>query len=114
MATLLQFPSRQIQVLSFLEQKLQELLQSKGADEELIEFAGASVRDIYHHNTEAENYSFDLPLPEGISEKALVQLRADIQAGIEGIREENHAIIVRLIAELTLAHVRIFQYERGH
>jgi hypothetical protein len=111
-AKLLQFPSQQVQGLAFLEEQLRELLGARGADQELMDFAASTVRQVYQRNAAAENYSFSLDLPESIGDAETEQLRQAIQAGIEGIRSENHKIIVRLIAELVLAEVKIFQYER--
>lgn len=113
MAKILQFPSQQVQGLAFLEEQLKELLLARGADQELVDFAAVTVSDIYQRNAQAENYDFSLTLPAGIDESSAEQLREGVQAGIEGIREENHAIIVRLIAELVLAEVKIFQHQRG-
>ena len=112
MATLLQFPSQQVQGLTFLEEQLRELLAGRGADQELMDFAARTMREIYQRNVEAENYSFSLDLPESLDAAQTGQLRDAIEAGIEGIRAENHKIIVHLIAELVLAEVKIFQHER--
>lgn len=113
MAKILQFPSSRIQGMSFLEDRLRELLRSKGADEELMNFAANTLKDIYQRNVEAENYSFSLNLPDSIDEAGASQLQAQVEQGIGIIREENHAIIVRLIAELALAQVQLFQLQRG-
>jgi len=111
-ATILQFPSQQVQGLAYLEDQLRDLLLARGADQLLIDFATRTVSDVYQRNVQAENYDFSLELPAGIDESSAEQLREGIQAGIVGIRTENHAIIVRLIAELVLAEVKIFQYQR--
>ena len=113
MAKILQFPSARIQGLSFLEERLRELLRNKGADQELMDFAANAIREIYQRNVEAENYSFSLSLPESVDDGEANQLKQQIQDGIEHIREENHAIIVRLIAELALAQVQLFQLQRN-
>lgn len=112
MAAILQFPSQQVQGLAYLEEQLRDLLLARGADQELIDFAARTVSDVYQRNAQAENYDFSLALPAGIDESSAEQLQEGIQAGIVGIRTENHAIIVRLIAELVLAEVKIFQYQR--
>ena len=112
MAQILEFPSSQMQGLSFLEDQLRELLQGKGADEELVKFATSTVKEIYLRTVEAENYSFSLTLPNSASAEEATRLQAEVQRGIENIRTENHAIVVRLVAELALAVVKIFQQER--
>jgi hypothetical protein len=112
MANILQFPSQQVQGLAYLEEQLKELLLARGADQELVDFAASTVSDVYQRNVTAENYDFSLSLPAVIDEPAAQQLQRAIETGIEGIRSENHAIIVRLIAELVLAEVKIFQYQR--
>ncbi len=113
MAKILEFPSQRVQGLAFLEEQIRDLLAARGADEELMEFAASTIGDIYQRNVDAENYCFSLVLPDTIDETQSVKLQADIETGIERIRAENHAIIVRLIAELTLAKVKIFQQQRA-
>lgn len=112
MARILEFPSQQVQGLAFLKDQIRDLLASKGADEELMNFAAATVGEIYQRHTQAENYGFTLTLPGSVDADAAALLQQDIEAGIQTIRAENHAVIVRLIAELTLAEVRSFQSER--
>lgn len=113
-AKVIEFPSRKLRGLAFLERRIRELLAKRGADEELMEFAAATVRKIYERNAEAENYSFRLSLPDGLGEEETARLRRELETGIEQVRSENHAIIVRLIAELALAEVKIFQHERDN
>ena len=113
MATILQFPSARIQGLSFLEDQLRDLLRGKGADEELMDYAASTVRDIYQRNVAEENYSFSLSLPEDTSEHSAENLQRQIESGVAGIRAENHSIIIRLIAELALAEVKLFQLQRA-
>ena len=36
-----------------------------------------------------------------------------VNTGLEGIRKENHSMMVKLIAQLMLAEVRLFQHERS-
>ena len=112
MAKVLEFPSRQVQGLSYVESQLRELLKRKGADQALMDYAAITIREIYQHYANAENYSFRLELPEATDEAMSKLLQARIEDGIEGIRAENHAIIVRLIAELALARVQLYQRER--
>jgi hypothetical protein len=112
MAKILQFPSSQIQGLAFLEDQLRELLRGKGADPELMEFAASTVRDIYQSNVEAENYTLSVTLPDSVDEAGAAQLEQGIMQGIDKIRAENHAVVVRLIAELALARVQLFQLQR--
>ena len=112
MAQVLEFPSQRVQGLAFLEEQIRELLKARAADEELIDFAANTVRDVYLRNIEAENYSFSLEVPGSICAEDAESLRSGIELGIKQIRDENHAIIVRLIAELVLAEVKLFQHQR--
>jgi hypothetical protein len=111
-ARILDFPSQRVQGLAFLEEQIRDLLAARGADEELMNFAAATIGEIYQRNVDAENYSFSLTLPDTIDEEQSSSLQQAIADGIERVRGENHAIIVRLIAELTLAEVRNFQQQR--
>ena len=112
MANILEFPSQRVQGRAFLEEQIRDLLAARGADDELMEFAANTIGEIYQRNVDAENYSFSLALPDTIDEVQSASLQLDIETGIEQIRAENHAIIVRLIAELTLAEVKVFQQQR--
>jgi hypothetical protein len=112
MADVLEFPSQRAQGLAFLEQQIRQLLAERGADQELIDFAADTVRRVYERSVEAENYSFSVALPEGISDGDAEALRESIREGVEHIRDENHAVVIRLIAELVMAEVRMFQASR--
>ena len=112
MASILEFPSQRAQGLAFLEQQVRQLLAERGADDELIDFAAETTRRVYERSIDAENYSFSVTLPDGISEDDAAALRGSIREGVERIRDENHAVVIRLIAELVMAEVRIFQANR--
>ena len=112
MTNILEFPSQRVQGLAFLDQQIRELLAARGADDELINFAADTVKRVYERSVGAENYSFSVALPEGVSEQDAETLRDAIRQGVEQIRDENHAVVVRLIAELVMAEVRMFQANR--
>ena len=113
MGEILEFPSQQAQGLAYLDQQLRELLVSKGADERLIDFAASQLTAIYAQLGESEQYSFSVELPEQLSETQGAGLYQQINDGLEGIRKENHALLVKLVAQLVLAEVRLFQHERA-
>lgn len=112
MATLLEFPSQRVQGLAYLQDQIRLLLSERGADEALIEFAAETVRAVYERSIDAENYSFSLELPATLDEADSATLSNSIREGIEKIRGENHAVVVRLIAELVMAEVKFFQANR--
>lgn len=112
MGDILEFPSQQARGLAFLDQQLRTLLEERGADQQLIDFAAAQLTDIYAQLSEAEQYSFSVELPDALSESDRDQLYDQVNKGLEGIRKENHALMVKLIAQLVLAEVRLFQHER--
>jgi hypothetical protein len=111
-SNILEFPSQRIQGLDFLDQQIRQLLRTRGADEELIDFAAETVKRVYDRSIEAENYSFSVTLPEGVAYEEAEVLRESIRRGLERIRDENHAVVIRLIAELVMAEVRMFQSQR--
>ena len=39
-------------------------------------------------------------------------LKEEITAGLEGIRQGNHSMLLQLVAELVLAEVKLFQHQR--
>ena len=113
MADILEFPSQQAQGLAFLDRQLRTLLEAKGADEQLIDFAANQLTRIYADLSESEQYSFTVDLPDSISRHDHDRLYTQVNEGLEGIRKENHALMIRLIAQLVLAQVRLFQHERA-
>lgn len=112
MADILEFPSRQAQGLAFLDRELRALLAARGADERLIDFAVSQLTRTYAQLSESEQYSFSVALPDSIDTAAKDALYQQINAGLEGIRKENHALMVQLIARLVLAELRLFAHER--
>ena len=113
MARILEFPSRQAQGLAFLDRELRALLAARGADEQLIDFAAGQLTDLYARTSEGEQYSFRVELPESIDADTRDSLYRQIDEGLGGIRRENHALIIELIAQLVLAKVQLFQHERA-
>ena len=112
MGNVLEFPSQQAQGLAFLDRQLRELLTSKGADDELIEFAANRLTDIYARINASEQYSFSIHLPEDLESTQRDSLQLEINAGLEGIRKENHSLLLELVAKLVLAEVQLFQLSR--
>ena len=113
MGDVLDFPTSRQQGLAFLEQQLRQLLIQKGADEHLIEFACEQLLDIYQRINASEQYTFSVRLPDGLAQEDRDDLQLDINTGLEGVRKENHALLVELIAQLVLAKVKLFQHERA-
>ncbi len=112
MGKLLEFPSQQAQGLAYLDRQLRQLLTAKGSDADTIDFAASALTRIYSELTEAEKYSFSIQLPLGLEDKQAEALETEINAGLEGIRQENHALMLKLVAQLVLAEVRLYQHER--
>ena len=112
MTNILEFPSQRAQGLAFLDQQIRQMLHDRGADEELVNFAADCVKRVYERSVDAENYSFSVTLPDGMSESDAETLRDSIKQGVERIRDENHAVVIRLIAELVMAEVRMFLANR--
>ncbi|MEM8560603.1 MAG: hypothetical protein AAGF57_00140 [Pseudomonadota bacterium] len=112
MANVLEFPSNRAQALAYLERQLRTLLSQRGADEELIDFAVTQLTHTYGELSGSEQYSFYVTLPDKLSEDEKTTLREQINKGLEGIRSENHALMVRLIAKLVLTEMRLFQHQR--
>ena len=113
MGDVLEFPSRQTQGLAFLDRELRALLAARGADDRLIEFAANQLTRMYARLSETEQYSFSVELPDAMDPADKESLYQQINIGLEGIRKENHSMMVKLIAQLLLAEVRLFQHERS-
>ena len=112
MADILEFPTREKQAFSFLQEQLSQLLSSKGADQTLIDFAIASLTDVYGELQKDSDCHFEVHLPSQMTEQEASRLQEDIGAGIEQLREEHHDLTLRLAARLMLTELRLFQRER--
>jgi len=113
MGDILEFPSRQAQGLAYLDRELRALLNARGADERLIDLAVSQLTRTYAQLSESEQYSFSVELPDSIDAGDRDALYRQINTGLEGIRKENHSLMVQLIARLVLAELRLFQHERA-
>lgn len=112
MAQVLTFPSSQVQGFAFLERELRQLLEKKGADDELVEFAIEQLTGIYRKVSDAEQQDFSVALPEGLSPSQRNQLESDINVGVTQLLKHNHRLTLELVAQLLLTQVRLFQLER--
>ena len=113
MGDILEFPSQQAQGLAYLDRQLRSLLAARGADQPLIDFAAGQLTQIYAELAESEQYSFNVDLPATVGAEDRDKLYQQVTAGLEGIRRENHALMLKLVAQLVLAQVRLFQHERS-
>lgn len=112
MGDVVEFPAQSAQGTAYLEKQLRQLLAAKGADDELIDFAIKQLSSTYNRLSEAEQYSFSVHFPESLSGAEKTRLQAEINAGLEGIRSENHALLLELIARLLLTELRLYQEQR--
>ncbi|MEH6581112.1 MAG: hypothetical protein V7754_04195 [Halioglobus sp.] len=113
MGKVFEFPSQQVQGLAYLDRQLRCLLEKKGADQQLIDFAATQLIDIYGQLSASEQYLFSLRLPCGMTAGQREDLNRQVNAGLEDIRQENHAMMIKLVAQLVLAQVRLYQLERA-
>lgn len=112
MGDVLEFPTSRAQGMAFLESQLREILTHKGADEQLIAFAVEQLVRVYERINESEQYSFSVHLPEGLAQTEKDTLHGEINAGLETVRRNNHALLLELVAQLVLAEVKLFQHQR--
>ena len=113
MGDVLDFPSQQAKGLAYLDREFRSLLDAKGADQQLIDFTAEQLTRIYADLSESEQYSFSIDLPDALSAEQRTTLQDQINSGLAGIRTENHALMLKLVARLVLAEVRAFQCERA-
>ena len=69
-----------------------------------VPFAERNVRQVVWYTTPE--------LPAHLGDQESASLYHQINAGLEGMRKENHALLVKMLAQLVLAEVRLFQHER--
>lgn len=114
MGEILEFPSRQAQGLAYLDRELRSLLAERGADDRLIDFAVNQLTRTYAQLSESEQYSFSVELPTSTSEADRDKIYQQVNTGLEGIRQENHSLMLKLAAQLVLAEVKLFQHQRDN
>ena len=114
MGEILEFPSQHAQGLAYLDRRLRDMLAAKGADQELIDFAAGQLTQIYAELAESEQYSFSVELPASTSEADRDKIYQQVNTGLEGIRQENHSLMLKLAAQLVLAEVKLFQHQRDN
>ncbi len=112
MGEIIQFPTRQRQAFNFLEHELTVLLRSKGADEALIDYAIATLTEVYDDLGRNAGCQFEVRLPPDLTAEQASQLREDISSGIEALKREQHDLTLKLAARLVLTELRLFQHER--
>lgn len=112
MGTVVEFPAQSAQGSAYLQKQLRALLAAKGADDALIEFAIKQLATSYNRLSETEQYTFSVHFPASLSGDEKARLQEEINAGLEGIRSENHALLLELIARLLLTEMRLYQEQR--
>jgi len=112
MGTVVEFPAQSARGIAFLETQLRQLLTAKGADEQLIDFAVKELLSSYNHLREAEQYSFAVHFPDTLTASQQQDLQDEINKGLEGIRAENHTLMLELTAQLLLTRIQLFQQQR--
>ena len=113
MADVLEFPTREKQAFQFLKEQLAVLLQSKGADEALIQFAAASLKSVYAELQLQSDCQFEVRLPKTLSPEDAQHLQEGIARGVDAMRQEHHDLALKLAARLLLTELRLFQHERN-
>ena len=79
MADILEFPAREQQAFSFLQEQLSHLLRSKGADQTLIDFAIASLTDAYGELQTKSDCHFEVRLPSQMTKQEASHLQEVLQ-----------------------------------
>ena len=90
------------------------MLKDRGADDALINFAIASLTDVYSELQRESDCHFEVRLPERLSQADATMLQEDIAQGIEQLRKEHHDLTLRLAARLILTELKLFQHERDN
>lgn len=112
MGKVVDFPTRGTRGVAFLESQLRQLLATKGADEPLIDFAVEQLVTTYARLRETEQYSFSVHFPDTLTAQQQQSLQDEINSGLEGIRAENHSLMLELTAQLLLTRIALFQQQR--
>lgn len=112
MAEVLEFPSREARAYAFLEQELTALLQARGADQPLINFATRTLREVYGELAESGDHTFRVDLPANTTVDEAQRMQQQIGEGLDTRRREHHQVVIRMAARLVLAEMQLFQQRR--
>lgn len=113
MVDVLEFPTQEARAFAFLERELRALLTARGADEALISYAIDALTSVYSEMAESSDYSFSVDLPPSIASADAARLQEQIAEGIDGLRAQQHRLLIKLAARLVLTEMRLFQHERS-
>lgn len=91
---------------------LAKLLADLGADHDIIEFAIRRQKELHNQHQGLVQYAFSVSLNSPISEEDQKKLYSQVQQVIAQVNEKLVAENSRLTAQLLLAEIKLFQYER--
>ncbi len=113
MSNILHFPTPQAQGLAYLDRELRQILADRGADPGLTDYAAEQLTAIYAEHADEETATVSLRLPTDLNQEQVDLITGEVGQALDHMRAENHRVILRLIAELVLAQLRIYSHEQG-
>lgn len=96
----------------FVSDELSSLLRSKGADDELVQFAVQRQKELWQRHETLGKYGFEISLEAAMSNTNRETLVSQIQSGVEQVKSKLLSENYQLMAELLLAEIKLFQYQR--
>lgn len=107
MGKVIEFPSKAIQGMAFLEEGIRNIMASKGENEEAIALTLETLREVYRKYGDMGKQHFSLKLPPYISEEHIQLISQQITEGIQMLNKEHAKVINQLASELVLTKVEL-------
>jgi len=107
MGKVIKFPSKEEQGMSYLEEGIRELMESKGDNDAAIDITIDTLIEVYKKYGNMGKQNFSLKLPPYIREEHIGLITQQITDGIQLLNHEHAKIINQLAAELVLTKVQL-------
>jgi len=114
MSNVIQFPSRAAQGITYLENGIRKLMESKGDSEEAILLTIDTLKEVYKKYGSLGQQYLQLKLPPYLSQEHMQAITQQVSSGIQMLNQEHSKIINQLAAELALTKVQLNQYQSDY
>ena len=111
MSNVIKFPSKANQGLTYLENGIRSLMESKNESEEAIQLTIDTLKEVYRKYGNLGKQYFQLKLPPYIQQDHMKAITQQITNGVQMLNKEHSKIINQLAAELALTKVQLHQYQ---
>lgn len=109
MGKVIEFPSKEVQGMAFLEDGIRKIMTSKGESEEAISLTLDTLKEVYSKYADMGKQNFSVKLPPYLSEEHIEIISQQITEGVQMLNKEHAKIINKLASELVLTKVELLK-----